>query len=345
MMAGAFRIALPAGLVLASLILCAPFGIPGTNPRAGVEAASTQLDPEEREGLARLVGTCKKCHEDVCKEWEGTLHAQSWTDPVFQAEIAELPDKGESCAPCHAPQELLLGGLGKLPRARMKDREVGVNCVTCHMLGNRYSGPFDSTGHGGVDADEAFRKPDLCTSCHGQPEVRPQHDQGTSFRAAARGERPAGCQDCHMPPVTRKLVTSPTIKEKYTIGEQACRMHTFVGARRGDLLRLAALVEAVVQGDHLEVSITATTGHALPASEGRVVRLLLEVTEPKEAAARVLKTWSHGAGSLPANDVVKISAPLGAVKRAQLRLEQVLPKVPGRTEEIVQVFTRQEIER
>lgn len=343
MMAGALRIALSAGLVLASIILCAPSELPYSTGAA--VPAPVLPEPQEREGLARLVGTCRKCHEDVCKEWEGTLHAQSWTDQVFQAEIAGLPDKGESCAPCHAPQELLLTGLGKLPRGRKNDREAGVNCVTCHMLGNRYAGPFDSTGHGGVDADEAFRKPDLCISCHGQPEARAQHDQGTSWRAAARGERPAGCQDCHMPSAKRKLVTSPTIKEKYTIGEQWCRSHTFTGARRGDLLKLAALVEPVVKGDDLELSITATTGHALPASEGRIVRLVLDVTEPKEATPRVLKSWTHGKDALPASEVVRLSAPLGAVKRGQLRLEQVLPKVPGRAEEIVQVFTSQEIQR
>jgi nitrate/TMAO reductase-like tetraheme cytochrome c subunit len=345
MMHGALRVVAPFGLVLASALWIAPPSSAPTNDAAqgGPDAASSE--PAEREGLARLVGTCKKCHEDVCNEWEGTLHAKSWTDPVFQAEIAELPDKGESCAPCHAPQELLLTGFGKLPRARTKDRDLGVNCVTCHMLGNRYAGPFDSTGHGGVDADEAFRKPDLCLSCHGQPDVRPQHDQGTSFRAAATGERPAGCQDCHMPSAVRKLVTSPTIKEKYTIGEQPCRMHTFAGARSGALLNLAALVEAQCKDEILEVKVTATTGHALPASEGRVVRLVLDVQEPQEPAPRILGSWTHGAKALPANQAQVLTAPLGTVKRAELRLEQVLPKVPARAEEIVQVFTRQEIKR
>ncbi len=305
-----------------------------------------QEQPAEREGLARLVATCTKCHEDVCTEWKGTLHAQSWTDPVFQAAIADRPDKGESCAPCHAPQELMLTGFGKLPLARKSDREVGVNCVSCHMKGNRYFGPFDSTGHGGVDADASYRKADLCLSCHGQPEARAEHDQGSSYLVGTAAKDGQTCQSCHMPAAQRKLVTSPTIKEKYTIGEQACRVHSFSGARRGEVVRGAASMIAAFKSDQLEVVLTALTGHALPATEGRTVRLKIGFRDAAGVSVgEVYRAWRHGADALPATGPVTISFPAGAAQKAQLTLEQELPKVPGRDAAIIQAIAECEATR
>ncbi len=161
---------LPAILVFAACAFLVPPGPAG----AGFQEEPAAGD--ERENLAALVKNCRKCHEDVCSEWEATQHAKSWSDPVFQAEIATRADQGEACAPCHAPQELLNTGFGKLPRARRNDRDLGVNCVTCHMKENEYSGPYDSPGHGGVTGNPEYRKVALCLSCHGRPEERKEHD-------------------------------------------------------------------------------------------------------------------------------------------------------------------------
>ncbi|MSR75153.1 MAG: hypothetical protein EXS14_06775 [Planctomycetes bacterium] len=341
MMSGVMRLLLSACvLVTAALLLV---GASSASPEGSVLESA---QPTEREGLARLVGTCTKCHEDVCKEWEGTLHAQSWTDPVFQAAIAELADKGESCAPCHAPQELMLQGMGKLPLPRKNDREVGVNCVTCHMKGNRYLGPYDSTGHGGVDADDGYRKADMCLSCHGQPQARAEHDQGTSYLAGTAAKEGRTCQSCHMPAVQRKLVTSPTIKEKYTIGEQACRVHAFSGARRGVVVRGAAELKANFKGDNVEVVLTALTGHALPATEGRTVRLRIAFSDATgTSVGQAYQAWRHGNEALPATGPVTLSFPAANAAKAHLILEQELPKAPGRVEALVQSIAELEITR
>jgi hypothetical protein len=254
--------------------------------------------PAERTNLATLVKSCRKCHEDVCTEWEGSQHAQSWTDPVFQAAVKDLPDGGDSCARCHAPLEILDTGIGKLPKPRKLDRDLGVNCVTCHLSGNEYHGPFDSPGHGGVTANPAYREPGICLSCHGQPEARKEHDQGTSFLAAKARGASKSCQECHQPEVERKLVTSPTIKEKYTIGVQKVRLHTFTGARRNLVVKGAAELTLKFESTEVVATVTALTGHGLPASQHREVVLgLVQLGADGQELATERKQWRYSDGT------------------------------------------------
>ena len=30
-------------------------------------------------------GRCRICHRDIYKQWKGSMHSNSWVDPVFQA--------------------------------------------------------------------------------------------------------------------------------------------------------------------------------------------------------------------------------------------------------------------
>lgn len=317
-------------------------------PPAPPAPSGSQEADGERENLKTLVENCRKCHEDVCKEWAETQHAKSWTDPVFQAQIEGLPDQGASCARCHAPQELLLTGYGKVPRGRKGDRDLGVNCVTCHMKGNSYFGPFDSTGHGGVDADPEFGKPGLCLSCHGQPEARKEHDQGTSFLAGPAAANGHTCQSCHMPRVERKLVTSPTIKEKYTIGVQPCRMHTFIGGRRGENVAGCAELHLRLDGGRAVAEITARTGHGLPATSGREVRLEVEFLDAGGASlGKDARSWRFPEGPvLPPDraETVPFEAPPAAA-RARAKLVQVLLETPGRDASVVQPIAETEAHR
>jgi hypothetical protein len=321
--------------VLAFLVLALPLVWPGKAASAS-HAAAERPDPE-RTNLAALVQSCRKCHEDVCAEWEGSAHRRSWTDPVFQAEIAEREDAGEACAPCHAPADLRLEGFGKLPRPRKLDRELGVNCVTCHLLGNEYHGPYDSPGHGGVIGDPAYRRPGLCLSCHGQPEARAVHDQGSSFLAGPAAAEGRTCQECHMRAVDRKLVTNPTIRDRYTIGVQPCRTHDFRGAREGSLLEGAARVQlrAVDPGSY-EVAVTPATGHTLPASTGRrlVLRLVEEAPEGTRTEERVFRVEDGTA--LRGGLETRASFPRRPeATSARVVLEHVIPASPGRKEPVL----------
>lgn len=313
------------------------------------------LQEQERPGagpepaVARLVQSCRKCHEDVHDEWGSSRHAKAWTDPVFQAALAGREDQGESCARCHAPRSILETGPGNLPRARSRDRALGVNCVTCHIKGtSEYHGPYDSRGHGGVVADPRYFQAVLCLSCHGQPEARREHDQGTTWRTSGRPEEGATCQSCHMPPVLREMVTRESIREKYLQGVVPCRTHVFTGARSGRLVAHCAQIDMAFGPGGLEVGVRARTGHALPVSSNR--RVVLEVIQSDEKHVelqRDTRTYTFPDGPfLVAGErtVVTLEAADGAV-RAEARLRQELVAVPGRKESIVQPITRASVER
>jgi hypothetical protein len=330
------------------LVLCAGLLVPyattsGSRVASGPsKEAGVQLPPE-RTNLAQLVRQCEGCHADVHAEWSGTQHAKSWTDPVFQAEVQAFADRGESCARCHAPRALFHQEAGALPVARERDRDLGVNCVTCHMVGNIYMGPYDSQGHGGVEGDPAFRQSTMCFSCHGQPEARRDHDQMTTYLAGpAWTEEGKSCQTCHMPLVERKLVTKETIKMKYLIGVQPARMHTFTGARRGEIVAGCAEVALVFEDEKLVATIRTKTGHSLPCTTHRkVVLTLVQFGSDGEEIAREVGTWVFPDGPVlspgePTDaNVVEVPVADGAV-RAHATLVQILTATEGRPEDIVQ---------
>ena len=294
-------------------------------------------DSSQPTNLARRVKRCAKCHADVHSEWKESAHAKSWSNPVFQAAIKERDDQGESCARCHAPGALIESGFGNIPEARPHDREVGVNCFTCHVMGNRYFGPHKSKGHGGIKKTAEFSKAVFCISCHGQPEIRPEHDQGTSFLAGPSAET-SSCQHCHMPTLRRKMVTNKKIKAKFLSGIVDCKLHVFRGAREGKIVAGCAELELSFEDEGLVAQVTARTGHAFPASSGRKVILEISQYDPQGKVLSVEeREWSFpGEGNYLRPDqavatTVEIAA--GAVS-AKARLIHRVLAVPGRPDAI-----------
>ncbi len=68
------------------------------------------------------------CHPDAHREWLGSAHAQSASDPVYAGALAAYTrrsgaDAGRWCAGCHAPGSLFAGAQAR-----------GVDCVACHAI-------------------------------------------------------------------------------------------------------------------------------------------------------------------------------------------------------------------
>ena len=288
--------------------------------------------------LAKRVKRCAKCHADVHEEWSGSPHSQSWSNPVFQASIKDLGEKErEGCARCHAPGSIIETGYGKIPEAREHDRDVGVNCFTCHVLGNRYFGPHQSKGHGGIKATKEFTEATLCLSCHGQPEARADHDQGSSYLAGPVSKR-TSCQECHMPGTRRKMVTNKKIKPKFLRGVVDARIHGFYGARSGKVLPGCAELDLEFEDEGLVAVVTARTGHSFPASSGRLV--ILEITQ-YDAKGKALKVdsreWSFpekGKALAPEKPVATSVEVLEETVTAKARLVHRVLAVPGRPKAI-----------
>ena len=290
--------------------------------------------------LKRLVQGCRKCHEDVHAEWSASHHATSWTNPALQAAIEGREDGGDACARCHAPLPILESGTGKLPNARRNSRQLGVNCVTCHVRGNNeYHGPHDSSGHGGIVGEDIYRQATFCISCHGQPAARREHDQGTSFLLSPSAQGGVSCQACHMPGIRRALATR--VREEFSSGIQDCRVHSFSAAREGSVVAGCADLGLELVDQVVRASVSPNTGHTLPASSGRKVVLAVEFVGADGSSLDTReKAWTFpdGEALMPGvtTEVSFPAAPGTVAARAVLR--QIILPIPGRPEAVVQTI-------
>jgi nitrate/TMAO reductase-like tetraheme cytochrome c subunit len=222
-------------------------------------------DPATVQAMTRamLGQQCVVCHGDIHKEWQNSLHAFAWRDPIFKAVRERVPDSATRCDHCHAPQPILMTGVGQIPKLRTGERDTGINCITCHMDAdgvmhgpNGGTSPFHKT-----KTDPAFKGIDLCASCHGQPSV-PEHDEITEFKKGY-GKSGATCHVCHMPSEKRMAGVGGPMRD---VGK-----HTWFGAFSEAQLKGAASVEAKVENGKVVVTITNSAGHPIPGAPYRSI--------------------------------------------------------------------------
>ena len=203
-------------------------------------------------GLGPAAASCEPCHAAIVAEWRGSLHAASWTEPVFQAAYVREPLS--FCRNCHAPMNE-----GKTPRG-LAARE-GVSCVTCHVRdGEILGGAGVATAAAGlhpvrkgVTNDSAF-----CGSCHefgfhmdGVETAQLQQSTMSEWRERiADGRTVKSCQDCHMPSV------------------DGHKSHTFAVRRERGAIAKALKVNVTVHGSMLIATVTAVdVGHSIPTGD------------------------------------------------------------------------------
>lgn len=83
---------------------------------------------------------CARCHPRQYEEWNGSVHALAFQDPVFQSELNRAfktvgPEVTRQCEGCHSPAGLVTGdikgpGLAGLGRMSL----AGVSCDVCHSI-------------------------------------------------------------------------------------------------------------------------------------------------------------------------------------------------------------------
>ena len=84
--------------------------------------------------------TCGECHPQQYEEWQGSMHAMAFQDPIYQGELnlavaAVGHDIARQCEGCHSPAGVVTGeikgpgleGLGPVAMA-------GVSCDVCHSI-------------------------------------------------------------------------------------------------------------------------------------------------------------------------------------------------------------------
>ena len=221
-------------------------------------------------------GKCKSCHPAIWREWESSMHAKAWVDEIYQAAAAQVADRETKCDQCHAPQPILITGVGKMPVLRDKQREAGVSCLVCHLDAHgAMNGPAASAEtyfHANV-TNSIYTEPlVLCGTCHGQQTV-PEHDQVSSFLKSQFAEADASCATCHMPVVRR--LQSTTSRESIK-----GRKHTWRGSRSVAQLRRAATLELGYVDGKADVKLRSKTGHILPGGTLRTIVLEVATLAP-----------------------------------------------------------------
>ena len=225
-------------------------------------------------------GECGECHREIYREWSGSMHSNSWTDPYFQVDFA-YDGSRQICLNCHTPledqQENLVLGFGdrdKFKPILMPNpgydpalRDEGVTCAVCHVREGKIVGPFetDSAPHPVIVDPEMSSGLKPCKRCHvvfGRRwdtfyRIPPC---GTVAEIEEGGEEP-DCVGCHMPEVMRPVAEGGK--------ERRGRRHLFRGGHYPGMVEKALKVEYRKEIDESFVRYEFTltnigTGHYLP---------------------------------------------------------------------------------
>lgn len=250
---------------------------------------------------------CAGCHKAIHEAWQDSIHARSFTNPVFSAALAEVRAKtGQEatrpCLACHAPTTLVTKDLeAKDPLTR-----EGITCSFCHSIksaasewsptafsldpGQTMRGPFQfasSPGHATLYSP-LHRTALLCAACH---QFKSDHGIAVlnTYEEWRSGPWPAQgvqCQDCHMALVrgsTADSIPRPALPSAQDT--RLINLHRLVGGSSLGQLR-RALTARVRETSRREGSIRAVVevsndaaGHKAPTGlPSRSIVLRIEAT-------------------------------------------------------------------
>jgi len=226
---------------------------------------------------------CSACHADIYRQWERSVMAHSWDDPVYRSllDLASRSTGGKTdnfCVGCHSPVGLVTGEAVSSAGA-FSDKDMsavskrGVHCDVCHsisgatglgngsyvlaprLVGDRLKfGPYrDAVSPGHHTAfSELHTKSELCAACHNvthpfnRMPVERTYDEWRDSPYCAKGIQ---CQDCHMTPAPGKA--SPLGKDRKEVFA-----HGFVGGNAPLLETLGLPEQASLSRELLRTAAT-----------------------------------------------------------------------------------------
>jgi hypothetical protein len=171
-------------------------------------------------------GLCSGCHPEQYQQYEVSMHAKAFTNPLFYSQYfnqvvpralsnpAYIPE-ARKCIACHAPVVFMnYTGLVSTPTQATRF-ETGVTCDFCHTLAGygkngdyeqvdtrKKQGPFQEEGSATHHAEFStyLSSEEYCGECHGDTNHigKGVKSTYTEWKESGYGKRGLACQECHM---------------------------------------------------------------------------------------------------------------------------------------------------
>ncbi len=243
---------------------------------------------------------CGECHQAIHAVWRESLHANAWSNRVFQAayqRTSELYGKQQRhlCLACHAPTVRHGEDYGVTDAITAE----GVTCDFCHSVAavdlNDATDPlrvavgdvkYGPLRHAHSPAHKIVNSPlhtssEFCAACHEYRNAGGVMVLGTysEWKSSSYAKRGTQCQDCHMPLVPGRIVALGIKDDTPT----SINLHNVSGSHDIDRVRKAITLE--LEGyewitDNVRVYVKVAnegSGHCFPTGLP-MHRAVLEVT-------------------------------------------------------------------
>ncbi len=184
-----------------------------------------QIAISSQKAVFESAKVCGECHGDIYNNWKKSLHALSYTNPIFtnayrKAYTDTAGKAKEYCLNCHAPTVVVTGDYG----ANLPITAEGVTCDFCHTITKIHLNGGNSTfvnkpgktkisvlknadsKHHKTKYSADFASSKLCAGCHDFKNRHNVHVGVTysEWKKSSFAKEGKHCQSCHMPEVSGK---------------------------------------------------------------------------------------------------------------------------------------------
>lgn len=238
---------------------------------------------------------CQTCHPHHYSEWQSSMHAYSFVDPVFFKlnDIGQIRSNNELdqfCIKCHSPFAKLLkeASPGFDPSQLSDLSKKGVQCDVCHTMKSFNRGKsitnffLDGIKRGPItdpapndfhesQFDVRFTQSDLCSPCHDviAPNGTRVEETSTEWDNSPYLAMGLECQNCHMPTYTGRAALGAPIRDNlhrhYFVGvdiplvpfpERQNTIQMVDDLLKNSITMTVNLPAAIAANDNLEISVT-----------------------------------------------------------------------------------------
>lgn len=247
---------------------------------------------------------CQQCHAIIHHQWEGTMHANAYTDPFYQQEFhaASTDTEGlvdEFCSRCHTPIGVLAGEIPPADGSQLSEiAHEGVQCDFCHTVsgsngtgnapfiaspGNIKWGPFtdSKSAYHASEYLELHTQSEFCGICH--QVSHPVNglvidDTYSTWKESYYGQNGVTCQDCHMSPGITGFKENPGRAASSSVRREHISLHSAVGGNAFVTEMVGAEKQRKLAIERLQRAATLSLDAPLTANKENDVTIKVAIT-------------------------------------------------------------------